>query len=410
MLKHIISFVAALCILIVGNTVSFSASDDILSMSFSADQVKTSESISVEVAAGTDEVVRGIQFSLTYDIGKMSVENIINGELMQEAMVSKAETGPPGKITVVLAFDQNTVLNGVIFRVDFRIRDKTGLGDTKITIKDIELAEENNQTITADNVSKSFIVYSDEMLATASPEPAPAGAETETSEPSPTDRITFSNMSGGSVRAGASVAATAAPVTTTAPKAAHTERPADKAAECSFRDIEGHWAAEDIIYLYNAGIVDGFTDTEFAPEQKVTRAEFVKMISAISELEAIQENPFEDIQLGDWYYESVLRGYSSGIINGYGSIFAPDKNITREEMAVIADRCMTYMGVSVTETDMSQQSFSDEAMLADWSIKSIKKMAQAGIINGIDGAFVPAADTTRAQAAVVIKRIYTAVN
>ena len=179
---------------------------------------------------------------------------------------------------------------------------------------------------------------------------------------------------------------------------------AETVRKCEFVDVDGHWAYTDIVYLYESGILDGVSDIAFEPERYVTRAEFVKMISEIVELPACDDNKFDDISEQLWYFDVVNRASNVGIVKGEGEFFYPERNITREEMAVIIDRCIEYASPGILSGDGEVYEFKDDYAFSAWSVPSIDKLSGLGIINGIYGEFRPCDYATRAQAAVVIKR------
>lgn len=409
MMKRAVGFLISICMLVTCVTYAFALSDDIIKLSLSGERVKPGESIELTVSAEAEGKFRGIQFMVTYDIGKLIFAGTERGSLAQEALAVSVDDGKPGKITAALVFEDACSLNDDIIRLKFNVRNKTGVGDTKISVKNTELVDEDNNTSSAENADAVFEIYSDAAAENTFPPtnitstPKPFSTDMPTSAPSTPQVSAPSGGSGSGSRPAAAATAVPDNKSDTA-SGGNKDAQADKKG-CNFNDIAGHWAAEDIVYLYNKGIIDGLSDEEFAPEKKVTRAEFVKMISMIAQFAPTDENPFVDVSPDDWYYEPVLKGYSSGIINGYGKEFAPNKNITREEMAVIADRCMEYMGKYSETGETDERMFSDQESLSEWSVRSVIRMARAGVINGIGGAFVPGADTTRAQAAVVIKRI-----
>lgn len=407
MIKRMVSLFAAVCVAVASAVCAFAMSDKTISLSVGQDRVKLGESAELTVSAVCPEPVRGIRFTIAYDIGKMSVEKTEYGSAAQEALVVQADEKKPGRIAATMVFEQPYSLDEDILSVVFRVKDKTGLGDTTVSVRDIQVVTDDNTTVSKDAQSIGFEIYSDEIEEpTIKPPPhstaAPTNAPDSTSAPS-------NNVSsgGGTHRADLPSAPSASEVPESQPTAVPVNVQSRKPdSACGFADIDSHWAAEDIKYLYDRGIINGLSNEEFAPEKQVTRAEFVTMLSKIAELSEASTNPFVDVHSDDWYYDAVLKGYSAGLIKGYGNTFDPDKNITREEMAVIADRCMEYTGVYSETRDTIAISFSDSAEFSDWSVDSIMKTARAGVINGIDGAFVPKSCTTRAQAAVIIKRIY----
>ena len=166
-----------------------------------------------------------------------------------------------------------------------------------------------------------------------------------------------------------------------------------------FYDLAGsEWAQEPILALYYRGVVNGKSTGVFDPESSVTRAEFVKMIVNALEITAdAGEVAFDDVAQSDWFYDVVHTAAACGIVNGTGSGFSPNANITREDMAVIIVRAAQYVGVPL-EGD-ADVAFIDAAAISSYAVEAVGKMQVNGIVNGMeDGSFQPQQNATRAQA------------
>ncbi|WP_169082325.1 S-layer homology domain-containing protein [Paenibacillus sp. PL91] len=177
-----------------------------------------------------------------------------------------------------------------------------------------------------------------------------------------------------------------------------------------FSDIAGHWAKDDIMQMVDKNIVEGIDNDRFAPNNHVTRAQFAALIARALELKAGSgKNPFADVKAGSWYEDTVKSAYAAGIINGITSqTFAPDKSITREEMSVMLMRAKAYAaGVKVDSLKAgSLKGFKDEGEISEWAKKSAGFAIASGLLKGrTASAFAPKKQTTRAESAVVIKRL-----
>ncbi len=177
-------------------------------------------------------------------------------------------------------------------------------------------------------------------------------------------------------------------------------------AENRFTDIGGvSWARDAINGLYDAGIINGKTETTFAPNDNVTRAEFAKMLMGVFGLTSsgFTTSSFYDVPTDAWYFQSVESAYNLGIINGVSAgYFDPDANITRQDMAVMVMRAATVAGQSVTAVEEAI-TFADDASIADYAKEAVSTLQAAGIINGVsDTEFAPVSNATRAQAAQIL--------
>ncbi|MBO9597289.1 MAG: S-layer homology domain-containing protein [Cohnella sp.] len=180
----------------------------------------------------------------------------------------------------------------------------------------------------------------------------------------------------------------------------------------SFGDIADvkQWAGRQIEVAAAKGIVEGRADGAFVPNDKVTRAEFTKMIVKTFGLEsATAKENFADVSDADWFKPYVASAVKAGLINGRDeSTFAPNDTITRAEMATIASRALIFASkaVKVSAPDAALKGFSDAASINPSLKDGVALAAKSGIVIGDpSGTFNPNADSTRAQAAVVIYRL-----
>ena len=175
-----------------------------------------------------------------------------------------------------------------------------------------------------------------------------------------------------------------------------------------FGDItKNHWAYEAVAYLHDKGIVNGKGDNKFGTDDLVTRAEMIKMLMAAFNVELkTGSEEFEDVSESDWYYKYVSTAAAINVAKGVGNgCFAPNMNVTREDMAVFLDRVIKYSGKQLKESADTAQ-FEDDSQISDYAKTAVYAMKKVGIINGkADGRFDPKAYATRAEMA---KMLYVA--
>ena len=175
-----------------------------------------------------------------------------------------------------------------------------------------------------------------------------------------------------------------------------------------FADIGGHWASESIKQLANKLIIHGQSSEQFAPDKQVTRAEFAKMlVNALGIEELSGASSFSDVVSIAWYSEAVEAAYMSGLITGYeDGLFRPNANITREQMAAMIVRAMSFAGNQPRLSQSALQTFADAEEVADWAKESLSMLVEAQIIMGItDFRLAPREFVTRAQSAVALERM-----
>ena len=179
----------------------------------------------------------------------------------------------------------------------------------------------------------------------------------------------------------------------------------------TFTDLQGvEWSVESIDALVKAGIVNGVTNTTFEPNRSITRAEFCKLIATtfgFSEMDA--SSSYIDVSQTDWYYATVMAAAKAGVVTGYtDGDFRPDNQITREEMAAMLIRAFKAAGI---DTPQGEMTFADVGQMDDWSKDYIASLSQMGIVSGKgDNNFAPKDNLTRAEAAKVIYSAFKLVN
>ncbi len=168
-----------------------------------------------------------------------------------------------------------------------------------------------------------------------------------------------------------------------------------------FTDLETvPWAQEAIGTLTRRGVLSNVT--QFNPDQKVVREEFVKMIVlALGYYDPDATCSFVDVPEDAWYYSYIASAYQSGLVKGMSdTTFGVGSEITREDMAVMLYRAITELGIQM---QFDAEPFADEAQIDGYAVNAVNAMKASGIINGVgDNMFQPLDSATRAQAAQII--------
>ena len=155
------------------------------------------------------------------------------------------------------------------------------------------------------------------------------------------------------------------------------------------------------------GIVRGYEDGSFRPDRPISRAEFVALVNRAFGFSsgAFGEAAFRDLDESHWAYRDVQIAVQSNYISGYGDgTFRPDRNLTRQEAAVIASRLLIRPAGSAGEAE-----FRDRGAIADWAKDAVNLAHELGILSGYeDGTFRPDRLLTRAEAVVILDRVLRA--
>ncbi len=191
----------------------------------------------------------------------------------------------------------------------------------------------------------------------------------------------------------------------------HFSRYAVMEYDKTFADITGHWAQGDVELLASKYIVNGIDDTRFAPDAGVTRAEFAALLVRALALPASESAPlqFDDLSEKAWYYDAVSRAYGAGLIDGYTeSRFGPNDPVNREQMASMLVRAYALsIGKSGGDFAVTQDvKFTDEGHVSQWARSDVRAAYALQLMLGLpDGRFVPDKGATRAESAVAVKRM-----
>ena len=181
--------------------------------------------------------------------------------------------------------------------------------------------------------------------------------------------------------------------------------------ELNFTDVkESDWFFKGVEYVVDKGIMSGVSENEFAPSGKLTRAMLVQMLYNMESRPACDaENAFMDVPVGQWYTDAVIWANDAKIVSGMGEgLFAPNMEITREQMVAMLYNYAKYKGYDVTASaDLSK--FADNASVSTWAQPAMQWAVAEGYISGMgDNQLAPQGTATRAEIASVIMRFMEA--
>ncbi len=171
--------------------------------------------------------------------------------------------------------------------------------------------------------------------------------------------------------------------------------------------VQTEWARTAVETLAKEGVINGKGNGKFAPNDNVTREEFVKMLILAFGLEAEGADvTFADADPNAWYYKYIVSGVKQGVVNGISAEqFGIGQKITRQDMAALIYRAAVLDG-TVAFYHAHDIKFSDEAKISDYAKEPVLKLAEANYLNGMgDGTFAPLANCTRAEAAVALYNV-----
>ena len=224
--------------------------------------------------------------------------------------------------------------------------------------------------------------------------------------PVKSEPVTISKSGGGYSVGGGGSKGSGSGSTVSAPSEPVIDHITPSKEPVTFDDITSHWAKQDIIELTKLGIIKGKSDTAFAPNDNITRAEFLACIMRSLNVETVPySGAFSDVSSADWYADTVQTALKYGIISE-AERFNPNVYVTREGIAKMAARAYMYMMNNQWQWDCDLSAFSDHEQISDWAIGYVSGCVSLGLIQGYsDGTIKPSANATRAQAAVIMNRL-----
>lgn len=184
------------------------------------------------------------------------------------------------------------------------------------------------------------------------------------------------------------------------------------------------WWSQSADLALGHHVVGGYPDGTFKPERQVTRAEFAKMVVKmlmLQEEKELQASMFTDVSTDDWFANVVATAYKAGIIKGYpDGTFRPNQPITRQEMAAMLARALAAANLNKNNFVLANyqppappedpssvlERFTDAAEISDWAARDAAMLAENGIYRGYpDGRFGATNNTTRAEVVALVARV-----
>ncbi len=174
-----------------------------------------------------------------------------------------------------------------------------------------------------------------------------------------------------------------------------------------FTDVSAEdWFYEAVQYVYQTELMSGTSETTFEPNLGTTRAMIVTILYRLEGTpETAYSNVFEDVADGMWYSEAVIWAAENGVVTGYGNgMFGPDDNITREQLAAMLYRYGEYKGYDLSATaDIT--TFVDGDTVSDWATVNMQWAIGSGLITGRgESTLAPTEGATRGELATVLMR------
>lgn len=168
-----------------------------------------------------------------------------------------------------------------------------------------------------------------------------------------------------------------------------------------FVDVaEKDWFYNAVSYAYENGLMSGTSATTFAPNDKLTRAMVAQVIYNLEGTPAVSGTQFTDVAAGMWYTNAITWAAQNGLVSGYGDgKFGPNDPVTREQLVVILNHYAQFKKMTATATG-SLAAFTDGATASDWAVNALVWAVDNGVMAGKgNGTLDPKGTATRAEVA-----------
>ncbi len=176
----------------------------------------------------------------------------------------------------------------------------------------------------------------------------------------------------------------------------------------TFSDVNANdWYFDAVKYVTDNKLMHGVSEKEFAPNSALTRAMLVTILYRNENEPDVAEKPaFVDIEAGFYYENAVAWAQTNGIVNGVtDTAFAPNENISREQIAVILYRYAQHKGMNAVNMAENLGSFADNDKISEYAVSALNWAVGSGIVNGkSDSILDPTGMATRAEIATILKR------
>lgn len=176
-----------------------------------------------------------------------------------------------------------------------------------------------------------------------------------------------------------------------------------------FQDVHmNDWYAEAVQFVVDHGLFNGVSEREFSPTTPMNRAMLVTVLYRASGSPNVADKtcPFNDVPLGEYFYDAVVWAYSTGVVNGTSpTTFSPESNLTREQLATMLYRFDGQTN-DIFDTSVIAR-FDDADEILPYASAAMVWAVGNRIVNGIsDTELDPSASATRAQTAKMLQNYF----
>lgn len=356
-----------------------------------------SEYVVVSVNMDKNSSMTAITIELAYESSVLLVENLATDISYGAIMKGMNQSNVIGSKIIFTCISTNKILDeGEIFTIKFKIRDDAMEGTYPIVMTVKEFSSTDN-LFNAVNIP--YVVENGSVTVKSS------GTNTTTG-------VEHSNSETKSVASSGTKIVSPMPTTTPAPTPIEFN-PTNLGNHNEFVDLMEHdWSKEAIYKLAEKGIVNGTSESTFAPEQQIKRADYLLLMVRMLGLTANVVDNFSDVADDIYYYKEIGIAKALGLTDGVGdNKFTPEEPITRQDMFVIACRMMKKLNKINTQGETTiLNKYNDSAEVSEYAKIDFATLVELGLVKGSDNLLNPKNNATRAETAVFVYRIYGSLN
>lgn len=345
---------------------------------FTVEPVAENGIVTVEISYTKNVFVQSGALDLVYDNAKLSVKEVAKSELMEQTTCLINEKYVEDTIRLAWITTSPMPESGEIVTVKFDVIDGE-FKSSDLSIENFSVGNKNGQKLKDATISikgvENSAVDKDSSSDLATPD-----TNDKTDEMLPVDK-------------------------------AETDDKAEETA--AFSDLAADdWFFESVNYAKENGLMSGVSSTEFAPEESVTRAMLVVVLHRLEGTPPpAKSSEFADVAADEWYTAGITWAAERAIVNGVEDTkFAPDAQITREQIAAIMHRYAVYKGYDVSVGESTNiLSYDDVDKVSEYAIAPVQWAVGSGLVKGKTASTLnPEDNATRAEIAVILHRFIEA--
>lgn len=362
----------------------------------------TGNQVSVSVEYTSTNMCGG-SFNFTYDTTALSLVSVEERETIKNISHFINPEFAEGTIRVNWVSTTEMQTEGNLINIKLELLDGT-LEKSDIGIEKLKIADGNGNKQEADYI----IVYGDsEQL----DPPTESESEDNPNIDTPGDNPDINQ--GNGTNNNSSVSNSSASIKPSGGSSETKQETEVNATEMTidFIDVkETDWFYANVKYVVENNLMKGMSEIEFAPNNTLTRAMLVTVLYRNACEPAVNKSiPFADVDMGSWYANAVIWAKQNGIVNGVTETeFAPDSNITREQIATIMFRYAQYNGMEAVALEENLH-FTDVNEISEYAVSAMNWAVGTGLINGKSATTLnPKDNATRAEIATILQRFIEA--